>query len=162
MIDKVVQLYRYVFLPPPCTMQVFINNIFSRYTQTSVRPHQKHVKLCSISPASHQFVLASCFQMWYLLITERNFLRRKDKEDWLEVIKKKILEQVGRDNTTNKTTPKIERENIPVFNFSEIIPKFLNNNTLPDDQIAEEIRSYYPSCKFCSISTYNSINAATT
>lgn len=72
-------------------------------------------------------------------------LRRRDKLNWIETLKEKILRGVGRENASNT---RIEQYNLSSINISGIIPQFLNGTVPDEDQIAEKIRSYYPACKY--------------
>ncbi|CAH1979475.1 unnamed protein product, partial [Acanthoscelides obtectus] len=66
------------------------------------------------------------------------------KENWIQVIKENLLRQLGRDNTTIFQRP--NDGSLSSLNVSQILPNFLNTtNLIPDDQITEKIRSFYPS-----------------
>lgn len=69
---------------------------------------------------------------------------RRDKLNWIETLKERILRGVGRENVTNT---RIEQYNLSAINISGILPQFLNGTVPDEDQIAEKIRSYYPACK---------------
>lgn len=65
------------------------------------------------------------------------------KEKWMEVIKENILQKIGHQNVTIPHGSLESR-----FNFDNI-KNFLNatGSKIGDDQIAEQIRGFYPSCK---------------
>ncbi|CAH0549619.1 unnamed protein product [Brassicogethes aeneus] len=79
----------------------------------------------------------------------RNSHRERDgdlrvKENWIKQLKLRILNNIGRGNSTNLMQN--EDTNIPV-NESQYDPGYNNNMTAVDeDNITEKIRSFYPSC----------------
>ncbi|VEN37531.1 unnamed protein product [Callosobruchus maculatus] len=76
----------------------------------------------------------------------QNSLNGRSKENWIQVIKENLLRQLGRDNTTIFQRP--NDGSLSSLNVSQILPGFLNStNLIPDDQITEKIRSFYPSCE---------------
>ncbi|KAJ8953707.1 hypothetical protein NQ314_007317, partial [Rhamnusium bicolor] len=67
------------------------------------------------------------------------------KENFIQFLKKNILEHLGR---SNATIQRPDDARLSSINMSEIIPNFLNSTNLwNDDQITEKIRSFYPSCE---------------
>ncbi|XP_050293833.1 uncharacterized protein LOC126734304 isoform X2 [Anthonomus grandis grandis] len=69
------------------------------------------------------------------------------KENWVEYLKNHILSQIGRTGNSSGYAKPPEGPPLEDFNITQIIPKILNSTTFEDDQIAEKIRSFYPSCE---------------
>lgn len=101
--------------------------------------------------------LSDCFIFVVLINTKANLIPQKwnvikygafcsrTRDNWIQILKENILRQIGRDNTTILTK---QDERLSSMNVSERIPGIFNTTILPDDNVGERIRSFYPSCKW--------------